>query len=191
MNPKYLIKLAMVLFVTLTASISLKAQVGQAFPNISVTDLNDKNLTLPSAARGKVTLIGVAYSKQSDDKLNTWVQPFYNTFLSAPSSGTMFVPEQTYDVNLYFLGMINGVARTAGENVRSRMKKNIMKDLHDNTVTYKGNIKTYKEKLSLGKKDDPYLYVLDSRGKVVYMTYGAYSSSKMREIENAVEKHSK
>ena len=43
-------------------------QMIQSFPNMEVTKLNDEALSLPQDTKGKYTLIGMSYSKKSEDQ---------------------------------------------------------------------------------------------------------------------------
>lgn len=180
----------LITLITLLFPLLLKAQEGKQFPDIPVKALTDETFTLPAKAKGKVTLVGVAYSQKSDAKLKTWMQPIYDKFMdTSTSTGTLFVPVEAYDIDLYFVGMIKGIAKAAGEKIRTKMKNGTPKKLHEHTVTYKGSIKEYKKQLALGKKDNPYFFLLDEDGKVLYATHGTYSSSKMAHIEEAIDKH--
>jgi len=164
------------------------AQVGNMFPDISGTTLKDKSMTIPTHTKGKVTLLGVAYSKKSDDLLKEWHTPMYETFINPPKSA--LVPTDDYDVNMYFIGMLRGLADVVGDKIVKEMKSKIDTKLHPNVLVYEGNIKEYKETLKLGDKELPYFFVLDKTGKIVYATSGAYSENKMDDIIEAVEKFS-
>ena len=56
-------------------TLSAVAQVtGKMFPAMEVETVEDKKVNLPQDAKGKYTLLGLAYSKKSEDELNSWVQ---------------------------------------------------------------------------------------------------------------------
>ncbi len=167
------------LFVILFVSFSVHAQVGSMFPDIELERLSDdKKIKLPLAAKGKITLVGVAYSKKSDELLKPWFEPVYKTFVE-PDKG-LFTLE--YDVNIYFIGMIKGVAQIAGEKIEREMREGIDKKLQPYVHLYKGAIGQYKDALKLGQKDLPYFFVLDEKGKIIYATSGAYSEDKLEEV---------
>ncbi|NLR90716.1 hypothetical protein [Flammeovirga agarivorans] len=160
-------------------------QKGKMFPKMEGVSLVDKNVILPDAVKGKISIVGVAYSKKSQANLETWMQPFYNTFISPPSSD-LFGGSTTYDINLQFVALARGIAKAAEKTLKSSMKKNIDKKLHDNIVIILGSVKEYREKLKLGDKDDPYFFILDANGKILHVTSGKYSSSKMESIEDVL-----
>ncbi|MEN7548033.1 hypothetical protein AAG747_08935 [Rapidithrix thailandica] len=176
--------IALFLFVAVSTSF---AQKGKMFPSISGETLTDKTMSVPANTKGKVTLIGMAYSKKSDDLLKKWFEPIYTTFVDPPE--VAFMPSSSYDTHIYFIPMLRGVAKAASGTIVKKMKQNIDKKLHNHTLVYKGAIKEYKKALKLGQKDLPYFFILDKSGKVVYHTAGAYSSAKLSDIIDAVEKY--
>lgn len=166
---------------------SIFAQKGKVFPTMKAETLTDKSITLPNAGKGKVTLIGVAYSKKSQDNLETWMQPIYDTFINPPKSDIFSTG--TYDVNMYFVALARGIAKTAEKSIKGSMKKKIDKKLHPNIAVVLGEVKKHKKSLGLGDKADPYFYILSPEGKILYITYGKYSASKMSSIESAVDQY--
>jgi len=167
------------------ATLSVYAQTGKTFPDISGTTLTGKDMSLPDDTEGKFTLLGLAYSKKSQDDLETWFQPVFSTFIDENKS--MWDVSGSYDVNIYFIPMIGGIKGAAAGQIEKRLKKELDPDLQPHVLFYKGPIKDYKDALNLGRKDEPYFFVLDADGKVVYATQGAYSDQKMEEVESYLE----
>jgi flagellar basal body rod protein FlgG len=83
--------------------------------------------------------------------------------------------------------MFTGVKTAAASGAKKKAAKNIDPRLHPYILFYKGELKTYKEKLDFDKKDVPYFFVLDEEGTIVYATSGAFSDSKMDQIEEVLE----
>lgn len=177
----------LVLILLIASVVSLKAQKGKQFTEIEGETLTGKSMTFPASVKGKVTLVGMAYSKKSDENLKTWMNPIYNNFINPPKSA--FLPTFEYDVNIYFIGMIKGFAKAAAGKIEKEMEKGIDKKLHPNVFLYKGSIKEYKQELDLGKKDVPYFFVLDQNGKIIYNTSGNYSEKKLEEIRAILDKN--
>ncbi|SDJ94173.1 ATP10 protein [Catalinimonas alkaloidigena] len=166
------------------AALLTQAQTGQPFPEVSGTTLTGKSMTVPKDTQGKYTLLGLAYSKKSQDDLETWFQPVYSTFLDKNRS---MWEVSSYNVNIYFIPMISGIKEAASGKIEKRLKKELDPALQPHVLFYTGSIKEYKDALNLGKKDEPYFFVLDADGKVVYATQGAYSDKKMEEVESYLE----
>lgn len=162
------------------------AQVGQPFPQLEGETLEDEVMSIPTDTKGKYTLVGLAYSKKSENELNSWLVPVYDKFLRSAESAGLFA-SFTYDVNVYFVPMFTGVNKVAAGKAKKKAVENIDERLHQYILFYKGNIKEYKDQLNLGRKDRPYFFVLDENGKIVYATEGAYSDKKMNEITKILD----
>jgi hypothetical protein len=166
-------------------SIPAIGQMSQSFPSMEVTRLNDEVINLPQDTKGKYTLIGLSYSKKSEDELVTWFNPVYQTFIHKSEKPGLF--SNDYDVNVYFIAMFAGVNKAAAGPVKKKMQKNSDPELEPHLLFYKGEIKTFKKSLNLDRKDTPYFFVLDESGQIVYTTSGAYSQNKMDSVEELLE----
>ncbi len=157
---------------------------GKPFPELTAETVEDLEVSLPQDTKGKYSVIGLAYSKKSEDDLNTWFSPIYNKFIR---EATGLFSSFQYDVNVYFVPMFTGVNAAATGAAKKKVSKNIDERLLPYILFYKGSLKPYKDTLAFEKKDVPYLFVLDKNGKIVYATSGAFSDKKMTEIENVLE----
>ena len=126
----------------------------------------------------------MAYSKKSEDDLNTWFSPIYNKFIRENKS---VFASFGYDVNIYFVPMFTGVNAAATGTAKNKALKNIDPKLLPYILFYKGKLKPYKDSLGFDKKDVPYFFVLDEEGEIVYATSGKYTDDKMSEIEDILE----
>ena len=158
--------------------------VGKQFPDMVAETVEDKKVNLPADVKGKFTLLGLAYSKKSEDELNTWFSPIFTTFIQK-NTGQMAT--FNYDVNVYFIPMFTGVNAAATGTAKRKATKNTNPQLLPYILFYKGELKKYKEELDFERKDIPYFFVLDATGKIVYATNGAYSDAKMESIEAILE----
>jgi len=171
-----------ILFISVT---TLTAQVvGTTFPDLQAETVEDKVITLPKDVKGKYTLVGMAYSKKSEDELNSWFQPVFQKFIQK-SKGLM--AGFTYDVNVYFVPMFTGVNAAASGTAKKKAAKSIDPQLLPYVLFYRGELKKYKEALDFEKRDIPYFFVLDPEGKIVFATSGKYSQDKMDEVEEHIE----
>lgn len=168
-----------------TASVVAAQVVGKIFPEMTAETVDDKKIELPLSVKGKYTLLGLAYSKKSEDELNTWFQPIFEKFVQKQKGGLF--EGFAYDVNVYFVPMFTGINAAATGTAKKKAVKNVDPNLLPYILFYKGELKTYKEALDFEKKDIPYFFVLDKEGKIVYATSGKYSNDKMDEIEEVIE----
>jgi hypothetical protein len=173
------------LFVSiLFISIVSYSQVGEQFPDMEAETLTNEFVNIPTDLSGKYTLIGLAYSKKSEEYLKGWFEPVYNQFIYKPTKPSVF--NITFDVNCYFIPMFTGAKRPAYEKVMDKLKKTIDKRLQPNVLFYKGQLKEYKEALNFEGNDIPYFFVLNPSGEIIYATSGKYTKAKMQEITDKV-----
>ena len=165
-----------------------KAQTGNNFPYLTGKTLDEKSLILPNDIKGRVSLIALAYSSKSDKYLRDWLEPVYRQFINPPAS--TFIPSIPYDVNIYFVALLKGLAKTAKGKVESSLNKNLDPEYYKHTLISTDSFKPLKAELKLGKKDYPYFFILDDQGKIIYTTQGLYTRYKMQEIVDLVDKYS-
>jgi hypothetical protein len=177
-------KLMLLVFAISISKFAAAQVIGKAFPSMTAETVEDKAVRLPDDVTGKYTLIGLAYSKKSEDELNTWFQPVFQKFIQ---KSTGLLSGFGYDVNVYFVPMFTGVNAAATGTAKRKALKNIDPQLLPYVLFYKGELKPYKEALDFEKKDIPYFFVLDPQGKIVYATSGAYTDDKMDEVEENIE----
>lgn len=164
----------------IVASLYATAQKGSDFPSLEGENLQHKSINIPEDVKGKHTLIGLAFSKDSEKYLKSWFNPVYNQLIAKPDEGSLFA--FSYDVNVYFIPMLTGAKRPAYQNVMKKVEKEVDKKLHPNILFYKGTLKEYKEALGIDDKDLPYIYLLDENGKIIYATSGMYSEKKLQTV---------
>jgi hypothetical protein len=158
--------------------------VGKMFPTMETETVDDKKVSLPNDVKGKYTLLGLAYSKKSEDELNTWFEPVFSKFVQK-ASGLM--AGMGYDVNVAFVPMFTGINAAATGTAKKKALKNIDPQLLPYILFYKGELKPYKEALDFERRDIPYFFVLDPQGKIVHATSGAFSEAKMDKVEESIE----
>ncbi len=158
--------------------------VGKTFPPMETENLSDEKIVLPEAVRGKYTLLGLAYSKKSEDELNSWFQIVFEKFIQKNKD---LFEGFGYDVHVYFIPMFTGVNAAATGTAKRKALQNIDPQLHPYILFYKGELKPYKDALDFEKRDVPYFFVLDADGIIRYATTGRYTPSKMDAIESVLE----
>ncbi|HEY0652332.1 MAG TPA: hypothetical protein VGD65_04350 [Chryseosolibacter sp.] len=177
-------RLFVVAIFSLCVNMSQAQVIGKTFPGLEAETVEDKKVKLPGDVAGKYTLIGMAYSKKSEDELNSWFQPVFQKFIQKTNG---VLAGFTYDVNVYFVPMFTGVNAAATGTAKKKALKNIDPQLLPYILFYKGELKTYKEALDFEKRDIPYFFVLDPQGKIVYATSGKYTDEKMDAVEEKIE----
>lgn len=166
----------------LLSVVMVQAQVGTLFPSLKGETVEGKTVQLPAATKGKYTLLGLAFTAKSDKALQGWFTPVYERFMNDKSNAGLF-SDFAYDVNVLFVPMFTGANKVAAGPARKKILKEVDADLHKHVLMYVGELEPYKEQLQLNK-DEPYFFVLDDTGKIVYATSGAYSEKKMEQVED-------
>ncbi len=141
----------------------------------------DKTVSIPNNTKGKFTLVGMAYSKDAEEDLKTWLNPVYNKFIA--KTGMM---DMDLDVNLFFIPMFAGVKTSVAEQAKKKLKSGTDKAFYPHILFYKGELKTYSDALGFDRKDTGYFFVLDRNGKIVYATSGKFKQDKLDEIEDII-----
>ena len=177
-------RLGLLIFATVLTLSAMAQVTGKMFPAMEVETVEDKKVNLPQDVKGKYTLLGLAYSKKSEDELNSWFQPVFEKYIQKTKG---LLAGFTYDVNVYFVPMFTGINAAATGTAKRKALKNIDPQLLPYVLFYKGELKPYKEALEFDKKDVPYFFVLDPTGKIVHATIGKYTEDKMDEIESVIE----
>jgi hypothetical protein len=161
------------------------AQVGDSFPEMTGTSLTDEEIIVPSATQDKMTLIGIAFSKKAEDDLQTWFQPVWERFIREADPNAL-IPEMKPDVNVVFIPMFTGLKRGASGSAMKKMQKDVDKKLHPHVIVYSGKMGDYEEILKMTEKDQPYFYVVNKDGEIIYATSGRSSIKKLNEVEELV-----
>src|SRR5882672_103471 len=177
-------KHVMLLILLGAAYVSCGQVIGKMFPTMDTETVEDKKVRLPDDTKGKFTLLGLAYSKKSEDELITWFEPVFSKFVQK-ASGLM--AGMGYDVNVYFVPMFTGVNAAATGTAKKKAIKHVDPQLLPYILFYKGELKPYKEALDFERRDIPYFFVLDATGKIIYATSGAYTEEKMDQVEAVIE----
>ncbi|HEX6225682.1 MAG TPA: hypothetical protein VFZ52_14795, partial [Chryseolinea sp.] len=95
-------KFSLLIVLTLLSLTAMCQVTGKIFPAMEVETVEDKKVNLPQDAKGKYTLLGLAYSKKSEDELNSWFQPVFEKYIQKTKG---ILAGFTYDVNVYFIPM--------------------------------------------------------------------------------------
>lgn len=173
------------IIVWLAFSAQIHAQViGKQFPDMEAETVENRKVNLPVDTKGKYTLLGLAYSKKSEDELNTWFNPVFSKFIQKT---TGLMAGFGYDVNVYFVPMFTGINAAATGTAKRKAIKNIDPQLLPYILFYKGELKKYKLELDFEKRDIPYFFVLDPEGKIIFATSGKYTEEKMDQVEEVIE----
>jgi len=178
---------AIAIIIILCSNDTLAQVIGKQFPGMNTSTADGKVVNLPIDTKGKYTLLGLAFSKKSEDDLNTWMEPVFWKFIDKPEGKVdQLFGNYQYDVNAFFVPMFTGIKTAATKAAKRKALKKMDPRLIPSILFYKGKLKPYKDNLDFKKKDIPYFFVLDENGKVIYATSGRYTDAKMAKVEELV-----
>jgi hypothetical protein len=151
-----------------------KSAIGQKFPKISGESLAEKTVNLPQAAAGKVTLILMAFTRDSIPKLDPWLKAYVDAFGAKKDFVLYKIPMMKSAFAKQISGMING-----------KMRKDNPKELHDKIVTYYGPIDEYVKVLGIADEEQGYAFLLDKTGVVKWRSTGPANQKSTKALIDA------
>lgn len=161
--------------------------VGTMFPELSGETFSGKNISIPKDTKGKKTVVGICFSKDAEEELKTWLNPVYNLFVVKKDTNDFFSAAVNYDVNFYFVPMLNKVNQVLENGSKKKIKEGTDKEFWPYLVFYTGETKTHIEALKVADKKIPYFLVLDATGKIVHVVSGKFTQAKMDSIEDKLD----
>lgn len=164
---------------------SFKNDSGKLITAMDCHSLSGKELSFPSCLKGKYSILGFAMTTQAGQSMQTWFKPVFYNFIYKPEKDVLFRTE--YDVNLYFVAMFSESNNSGYLKAKTKLNEGLDTKLKPYVLMYKGDVKTAQKTLGIKSSSVPYIYVLNSEGRVVYKTQGAFTESKMMAIENVLD----
>ena len=152
--------------------------IGKKFPEVKDDSLEKTPVFLPDAARGKVTLIAVAFLRESQSQIDSWLEPFVESF--GNKEGFTF-----YEVPMLHWGykfmrfMIDG-----------GMRGGIPQEKHKHVVTMYGDVEKYIKALNLDLRYG-YAFLLDREGIIRWEGQGFSTPETLKALFETAERLAK
>jgi hypothetical protein len=144
--------------------------IGLHFPEITSKSLSGTAVTLPETAKGKVTLICIAFVRRAQSMIDSWAQPFELEF----GKDSRFT--------IYEVPMINGAWKVVSWMIDSGMRGGIPVEKHGNVVTFYGDYSGYREILGMKDTNFAYVFLLDPNGIIRLKGQGYASFENVKEL---------
>lgn len=152
----------------------------QEFPSLTGKTLSGKELHLPHDFKNKKAVIVIAASPKAEQSLKQWSQPLYNALIAEGMGGLMGA--RMYDAHLCFAGLVKGIAKLAFDQIIDKGRKKVDKKFHDLYFFSDQEVPEFLKAAEISHPEEPYFFVLDKDGKIIYRTSGAYSDDKLNAI---------
>jgi len=141
------------------------------FPFLQATSLARTPVRLPDDAQGQVTLILIAFQRQAQGMVDSWLNPYTTKFGDTPG------------FTFYEIPMIKGKWwRLFSASIDGGMRMGIPEKKHEHVVTYYGNISHYLSVLKIQDLSVAYAFLLDKQGYIIWQGKGFASPQQIQNM---------
>jgi len=144
--------------------------IGMAFPNLEAETLSGEKIVYPDSVKGKVTLLVLAFERQTQDKVDSWLGPFIGQFAEQDRAGFYEIP------------MLAGRWKLLSGIIDGGMRRGVPRDRHDHVSTFYGDVDRYCRQLQIGDKSDGYVFLLDRDGVIRWRSNGWATEEKLQAL---------
>jgi len=149
--------------------------IGKRFPEVKDDSLANTPVTLPDAAKGSVTLLTVAFLRESQSQLDSWLEPFVARY--GDKKGFTF----------YEVPMLSRGYKFMRFMIDGGMRAGIPQEKHRNVVTMYGDIEKYIQALNLDPRYG-YAFLLDKEGIIRWQGQGFANPETLKNLFDLAEK---
>lgn len=159
----------------------IKLDVGAKLPSLQGQTLDDKEIILPDAAAGRISLVIFTFSKAAGDRSRVWQDHFVKSFPEAatPEAGAA----QNSRITSYSVAMLSDAPGFVRGMIRSAMRKGTPPALRSRTITVLTDSKPWKQRVEMSNDKDDYLFLLDTKGQVVWIYHGEFGDKPDQELK--------
>jgi hypothetical protein len=148
--------------------------IGKKFPAVNAKTLAGQETTIPDDAAGKVTLVCVAFLRETQAQLDSWLNPFYEKF------------GRREDIMFYEVPMISGGYKFMKLIIDGGMRGGLPEFKHKHVVTMYGDVESYMQVLNLDARNG-YAFLLDRGGSIRWQQQGFSSAATLDSLFAATE----
>lgn len=145
------------------------------FPTITAENLNKEKITLPDDLAGKPALVLIAYQRQQQENVNTWLGHLDTIEQAIPGVRIIETPTISSMKWGWFSGFIDGGMRSGIPDQQARAR----------TITLYTNVGKFNDALGIESTKTIYALLLDEQGRVVTMVEGDFSDAKLAQLTDA------
>lgn len=149
--------------------------IGMPFPELKAETLSGIDMKYPDDVKGKVTLILMAFKRETQRKTDSWLEPFSKTF------------ENDTTVQFFEIPMLAGAWKLMSPFIDGGMRSGIPKQKHGNVTTFYGDVNKYCKLLSIEDKSDGYVLLLDQNGVIQWRSSGFATEEKLQGLFDQIK----
>jgi len=146
------------------------------FLAIEAETLSGEKITFPDVTKGKYAFILIAFKRQTQGEVDSWLDPFIQEFGEHPS------------VTFYEIPMISKNWKWMSGWIDAGMRAGVPKNKHDHVATYYGPLGKYFDHFDVNDPQTVYVFLLDKKGNIIFNTSGPADDYKFSELRQIVIK---
>jgi hypothetical protein len=146
-------------------------------PRLEATALDGSRLVLPESVATNITLVGFGYQRQSQEDIDSWLQPFRREYMPAEGSRACEVPMMGPSIPGLLRGVINAAMRRATPPEERRW-----------VAPFYGDINDYSRRLGVTDRSRVQMFLLDGSGLVRWHASGRADSTGLAGLRLEVAK---
>ncbi|MEI6126591.1 MAG: hypothetical protein WCQ99_08585 [Pseudomonadota bacterium] len=151
---------------------------GKRFPEVTAASLAKTPESIPTSAQGKITLVTVAFLRESQSQLDSWLGPFAEKF--AGREGFTFYEVPMISSGYKFMRMI----------IDGGMRAGLPESKHAHVVTMYGDVEKYITELQLDPRYG-HAFLLDRQGIIRFQGQGFAKPETLQELFATAEQLAK
>lgn len=145
------------------------------FPTITAENLNKEKITLPDDLAGEPALVLIAYQRQQQENVNTWLDRIDEIKAAIPGVRIIETPTISSMKWGWFSGFIDGGMRSGIPDTQARAR----------TITLYTDVSKFNDALGIESTKTIYAVLLDDKGRVIQMVEGDYNDEKITKLIRA------
>jgi hypothetical protein len=145
-------------------------------PELKGETLSGADTVLPDAARGRVALVVLGFTRASQHSVEPWVKRFRKEF----GGDSRFT--------FYEAPMIGGMGRLAKPFIQGGMRRGTPKADYEHVITVFSGVDPFKKLVDYREPDTAYLLLLDPAGRIQWMGSGTLDEGRFAQLAAAARK---
>ncbi|MEE4311402.1 MAG: hypothetical protein V2J62_05985 [candidate division KSB1 bacterium] len=149
--------------------------IGEVFPTLKAETLSGIDILYPDDVKGKTTLILMAFKRETQLKIDSWLKPFLERF------------EKNTSIHFFEIPMLAKGWKLMSRFIDGGMRSGIPTEKHGNVSTFYGDVDKYCRLLSITDKSDGYVFLLDGDGIIRWRSSGFATEGKLESLYSKIE----
>src|SRR6056297_2746567 len=147
----------------------------QKFPSIEAETLSQKKVVFPEVTKGKYALILVAFRRQTQGQVDSWLDPFIREF------------GENEEITFYEIPMISNNWKWMSGWIDSGMRAGVPQYKHDHVATYYGKLSPYFDYFEIENTRLCYVFLLDKSGEIIWREQGPADKVKFANLQKKLK----